>query len=414
MQGSGSRRWTHRGPRPSPSAPRRRGDGIHHCARRRAAALRCRLPSLSEPDRRSLTADTNHKLILDRLRPRGGARGPDLPAQPLGGDKVRSTPGAKVVGEARRMAAAPSGAGFAPGARIAILSKNCAHFIIAELAIWMAGSRRSRSSRPRHADDRPSCSAQRGRACSSSASSMHAGRAARERAGRAAMRRPSRSHRRPGSAPGMRHRRAHASRSPDGQRPEDQRSLIRHVGLDRASSHGRDDETRAPPAACRRHAPARLGGPARDACCLICRWRTGFERSRGSGRRRFVGGNLHLFFFAESLDTASPGPPQRRATDDIRLGAAMRAKPSGAMREDAYRRQPCSTGCCRDPDPRPHRREAGAQRGLGLVASGPGFGSGSAPLRPKIIQWFHRLGLQLFRGYGHGPRRLAVHTSTAR
>jgi long-subunit acyl-CoA synthetase (AMP-forming) len=29
--------------------------------------------------------------------------------------------------------------GFEPGSRIAILSKNCAHFIMAELAIWMAG-----------------------------------------------------------------------------------------------------------------------------------------------------------------------------------------------------------------------------------------------------------------------------------
>jgi hypothetical protein len=29
--------------------------------------------------------------------------------------------------------------GFEPGARIAMLSKNCAHFFMAELAIWMAG-----------------------------------------------------------------------------------------------------------------------------------------------------------------------------------------------------------------------------------------------------------------------------------
>jgi hypothetical protein len=37
------------------------------------------------------------------------------------------------------MAAHLQGRGFAPGARIAMLSKNCAHFIMAELAIWMAG-----------------------------------------------------------------------------------------------------------------------------------------------------------------------------------------------------------------------------------------------------------------------------------
>ena len=29
--------------------------------------------------------------------------------------------------------------GYPPGARIGILSKNCAHFIMAEVAIWMAG-----------------------------------------------------------------------------------------------------------------------------------------------------------------------------------------------------------------------------------------------------------------------------------
>ena len=37
------------------------------------------------------------------------------------------------------MAAHLQSRGFEPGARIAILSKNCAHFIMAELAIWMAG-----------------------------------------------------------------------------------------------------------------------------------------------------------------------------------------------------------------------------------------------------------------------------------
>ena len=28
---------------------------------------------------------------------------------------------------------------FAPGFRVALLSSNCAHFIMAELAVWMAG-----------------------------------------------------------------------------------------------------------------------------------------------------------------------------------------------------------------------------------------------------------------------------------
>jgi long-subunit acyl-CoA synthetase (AMP-forming) len=41
--------------------------------------------------------------------------------------------------QARRMATHLKSLGLEPGARIAILSKNCAHFFIAELAIWLCG-----------------------------------------------------------------------------------------------------------------------------------------------------------------------------------------------------------------------------------------------------------------------------------
>jgi len=59
--------------------------------------------------------------------------------QPVGAGSVVDYSWADAVGQARRMAAHLRAQGFAPGARIAILSKNCAHFFIAELAIWMAG-----------------------------------------------------------------------------------------------------------------------------------------------------------------------------------------------------------------------------------------------------------------------------------
>ncbi|MFU8821698.1 MAG: AMP-binding protein [Gammaproteobacteria bacterium] len=59
--------------------------------------------------------------------------------QPVGGGEVIDYTWAEVMDQARRMAAHLAAQGFGPGARIAILSKNCAHFIIAELAIWMAG-----------------------------------------------------------------------------------------------------------------------------------------------------------------------------------------------------------------------------------------------------------------------------------
>ncbi len=59
--------------------------------------------------------------------------------QPVGNGPVIDYTWGEVIDQARRMAAHLQGCGFEPGARIAMLSKNCAHFIVAELAIWMAG-----------------------------------------------------------------------------------------------------------------------------------------------------------------------------------------------------------------------------------------------------------------------------------
>ncbi|MBN8494618.1 MAG: AMP-binding protein [Burkholderiales bacterium] len=59
--------------------------------------------------------------------------------QPLGQGRVTDYTWAQVLDQSRRMAAHLQAQGFPRGARIAILSKNCAHFIMAELAIWMAG-----------------------------------------------------------------------------------------------------------------------------------------------------------------------------------------------------------------------------------------------------------------------------------
>ena len=60
-------------------------------------------------------------------------------SQPQGGGVVRDFTWAQVLDETRRMAAHLQGLGFAPGSRIAILSKNCAHWLMADFAIWMAG-----------------------------------------------------------------------------------------------------------------------------------------------------------------------------------------------------------------------------------------------------------------------------------
>jgi long-subunit acyl-CoA synthetase (AMP-forming) len=59
--------------------------------------------------------------------------------QPLGGGRVADYTWAQVLDQSRRMAAHLRERNFEPGSRIAILSKNCAHFVMAELAIWMSG-----------------------------------------------------------------------------------------------------------------------------------------------------------------------------------------------------------------------------------------------------------------------------------
>jgi long-chain acyl-CoA synthetase len=58
--------------------------------------------------------------------------------QPLGG-RVREWTWRQAVGEARRMAAYLKAQHWEPGSPVAILSKNCAWWIMADMAIWMAG-----------------------------------------------------------------------------------------------------------------------------------------------------------------------------------------------------------------------------------------------------------------------------------
>jgi long-chain acyl-CoA synthetase len=59
--------------------------------------------------------------------------------QPLGGGAVTDYTWRRVVDEARRMAAHLQSLGLERGDCVAILSKNCAHFFMAELAIWIGG-----------------------------------------------------------------------------------------------------------------------------------------------------------------------------------------------------------------------------------------------------------------------------------
>ncbi len=59
--------------------------------------------------------------------------------QPLGGGEVREYTWKEIELEARKMAAYLQSQGMQQGDHIALVSKNCAEWIMADLAIWMAG-----------------------------------------------------------------------------------------------------------------------------------------------------------------------------------------------------------------------------------------------------------------------------------
>lgn len=80
------------------------------------------------------------KLLLQQLYQTVARRGAaPYMTQPMGGGRIEEFTYARALDEAKRMAAHLQSLGYEPGSRIALISKNCAWFIITELAIWMAG-----------------------------------------------------------------------------------------------------------------------------------------------------------------------------------------------------------------------------------------------------------------------------------
>lgn len=59
--------------------------------------------------------------------------------QPMGAGVIRTYTWGHALGEARRIAAWLRAQGLREGETVAILSKNCAHWIMADFAIWLAG-----------------------------------------------------------------------------------------------------------------------------------------------------------------------------------------------------------------------------------------------------------------------------------
>ena len=83
---------------------------------------------------------TERRLILDQVFDHEAGH-PDRVylTQPIGGEQVVDYTWGQVLDQSRRMAAHLQSRGLPRGARIAILSKNCAQFFMAELAIWLGG-----------------------------------------------------------------------------------------------------------------------------------------------------------------------------------------------------------------------------------------------------------------------------------
>ena len=59
--------------------------------------------------------------------------------QPFGGGKLREWTWSQAAYEVRRVAGYLKAQGWEPGSRVAILSRNCSWWMMADLAIWMAG-----------------------------------------------------------------------------------------------------------------------------------------------------------------------------------------------------------------------------------------------------------------------------------
>lgn len=88
----------------------------------------------------TLTPIAPDNLPLERLQHWERARADDIwLVQPTGGGEARRFTWREAVDEARRIAAHLRALDLPRGSNIAILSKNCAHWILADFAIWLSG-----------------------------------------------------------------------------------------------------------------------------------------------------------------------------------------------------------------------------------------------------------------------------------
>jgi long-chain acyl-CoA synthetase len=329
--------------------------------------------------------------------------------QPIGGGRVVDTNWAQTLDQARRMATHLQAQGFERGARIAILSKNCAHFIIAELAIWMSGGTTVAIFPTEKADDRALCARTQRRQPALRRQARQLGRAARRRARRPALHRLSAG---PGLGAGWqpadlgRHRRRHRTAARASGARADELAMILYTSGSTGTpkgvmtSFGAITRTGQGIAADNR----RRVGPGDSRMLSYLPLAHSFERSWVEAAA-LVDGGMHLYF-AESLDTFLADLQRARPTLFISVPRLWLKFQQGVFAKmppaklDRLLGIPILGGIVRKK----------VLKGLGLDAVKQA-GSGSAPLPAELIRWYRKLGLRLFEGYGMSEDNSYSHSS---
>ncbi|HVO05710.1 MAG TPA: AMP-binding protein [Burkholderiaceae bacterium] len=349
-------------------------------------------------------------LILDRVLDHE-ARQPDrvFLTQPIGGGQVVDYTWGQVLDQARRMAAHLQSRGFERGARIAILSKNCAHFFMAELAIWLGGYTTVALYPTETADT------VRFVLDHSEASLLFVGKLDTW---------PQQQRGVPAQLPCIAFPLAPptsfdtwdaivARTAPLAGRPQrtaDELAMLIYT----SGSTGQPKGVMSSFGAFTRAAEgiaadvrARLGEGRESRMLSYLPLAHSFERSWVEGAA-LVDGNTHIFF-AESLDTFLQDLQRARPTLFISVPRLWLK-----FQQGVFAKMPPAKLDRLLSIPLLGRLVARkVRKGLGLDAVIQA-GSGSAPLPPELIRWYRRIGLKLFEGYGMTEDNSYSHTSNER
>jgi long-subunit acyl-CoA synthetase (AMP-forming) len=350
---------------------------------------------------------TSDRLILDYVLDHE-ANTPDRVylTQPLGGGQVANYTWAQVLDQSRRMAAHLRSRGLPRGARVAILSKNCAHFVMAELAIWLGGYT-TVAIFPTETAETVKFVLEH-----SEASLLFVGKLdtwQQQRPGVPAglpciafpLAPPTEFETWDAITAGTPPLTGRPQRAPDdlamliytsGSTGQPKGVMCSFAALTRAAE-GIVEDTRK-----------RVGEGIESRILSYLPLAHSFERSWVEASS-LIDGNTHIYF-AESLDTFLQDLQRARPTLFISVPRLWLKFQQGVFAKmppaklDRLLRIPVL------------RRIVAKKvlKGLGLDAVVQA-GSGSAPLPPELIQWYRRLGLRLFEGYGMTEDNSYSHTS---